>query len=288
MSNESRDAFKLKVLTSFVLTFSFFVASISGIVLYLAPKGRIAHWIQWSVWNLDKEQWAALHMSFVTIMLVSGLLHLFWFNWSSFWGYIRSRKTKLFRHQIELGIAIGLIIFFWVGTVYQLPPAISINNFAEAIDASYENQQNEPPEPHAEEWTLVRLAEQYNELSTVDVIERLLTAGITVKDSLQTLGGLAAANMLSPRDLLDVVATDSELTKNPDAPVSYHTAGQGRMSVSEYCDLKELDLETSLEHLRRAGYADVRSDRILKEYAAEAGRMPSDVAKILQEGPDGQ
>ena len=57
----------LKVFTSFILAISFILISISGIVLYIAPRGRIAHWINWSVFGFSKEDWEAIHTVFVSI-----------------------------------------------------------------------------------------------------------------------------------------------------------------------------------------------------------------------------
>jgi len=48
---------RLKIFTSFLLTWTFLAVSISGLALYLSPKGRIANWIQWHLWGYTKEEW---------------------------------------------------------------------------------------------------------------------------------------------------------------------------------------------------------------------------------------
>lgn len=283
MSKETKDSFKLKVLTSFVLTFSFLVASLSGVILFLSPKGRIANWILWTEFGLSKEQWASLHMSFVAIMLVTGLLHFFWFNWSVFLGYLRSKTTRTLRHFPEMAIAIAVTLFFWIGTVHELPPAISITHWADAIDASYENQVNEPPIPHAEEFTLTQVANMYADSSVEAVMQSLNKAGYAAEAPGITLGELANRYGVSPRDLLDVVEKElkpGEITE----PVSYHTAGQGKMTVREFCELKGIEVELGLARLKVNGFADVRENKTLKEYAAEIQQAPSEIAKILQTG----
>lgn len=41
-----------------LLTFaSFILMSVTGIVLYTAPQGRIAYWVAWTFWGLEKPQW---------------------------------------------------------------------------------------------------------------------------------------------------------------------------------------------------------------------------------------
>ncbi|MBU0690780.1 DUF4405 domain-containing protein [bacterium] len=284
MSKETKDSFKLKVLTSYVLTFSFLLASFSGVVLFLSPKGRIANWIVWTALGLDKEQWAALHMSFVAIMLISGLLHFFWFNWSVFLGYLRSKTTKVWRHKGELVIALVLTLLFWFGTVYEFPPAISITHLADAIDASYENEVNEPPIPHAEEFTLIQVAAMYADSSVDAVTQSLSRAGYAADVPEITLGELAAQYGVAPRDLLDAVSTDLKTGDAINATVSYHTAGQGKLTVKEYCELKGIELELGLARLKVNGFTNVRADKTLKEFAEEIQKSPSEVAKVLHTG----
>ena len=284
MSNKSQDSFKLKVLTSYVLTFSFLLASLSGVILFLAPKGRIANWIIWTALGLDKEQWASIHMSFVAIMLVAGLLHFFWFNWSVFLGYLRSKKEKVWRHKSEMAIALALTLFFWIGTVYEIQPVISIRNLADAIDLSYENEVNEPPIPHAEEFTLIEVAAMHADSVVDKVVEALSEAGYVTDDPEITLGELAAQYGVSPRELLDVVTMEVPQGEQPVDPVSYHTAGQGKLTVAEYCDLKGIELDMGLARLKVNGFSDVRADKTLKEYAAEIKQAPSEVARVLQTG----
>ncbi len=284
MSKDTNDSFKLKVLTSYVLTFSFLLASLSGIILFLSPKGRIAHWIHWTALTLDKEQWGAVHMSFVAIMLIAGLLHLFWFNWAVFLGYLRSKRTKALRHKTEMAIALVLTLFFWLGTVYEIPPAISITRLADSIDKSYQNEVNEPPIPHAEELTLVQFANMQADSSVEAVIECLSSAGYATEDPEITMGELATKYGVSPRQLLEVISADLKPSDGSEQPVSFHTPGQGKMTVAEYCELKGIELELGLARLKVYGFRDIRPDKIIKDYAAEIKMAPSEVAKVLHGG----
>ena len=62
-SHDMRKPFSWKPFTSFFILLSFVVLLLSGVVLYVAPPGRIANWTQWQ-FGLDKEQWQALHTVF--------------------------------------------------------------------------------------------------------------------------------------------------------------------------------------------------------------------------------
>lgn len=48
-------------LTAFLVTWSFVVLTVNGIVLYVVPQGRIAYWVHWSLVGMEKEQWGWVH-----------------------------------------------------------------------------------------------------------------------------------------------------------------------------------------------------------------------------------
>ena len=51
-------------LVAFLVTWSFLVLTVTGIVLYIVPHGHIAFRVHWSLLGLEKEQWAGVHMMF--------------------------------------------------------------------------------------------------------------------------------------------------------------------------------------------------------------------------------
>ncbi|MFH1952450.1 MAG: DUF4405 domain-containing protein [Pseudomonadota bacterium] len=61
---KDRKAFSWRGWTTFVTTISFIVDTLSGIILYIAPPGRVANWTSWQVWGLGREQWVAIHTIF--------------------------------------------------------------------------------------------------------------------------------------------------------------------------------------------------------------------------------
>ncbi|MDX1335263.1 MAG: DUF4405 domain-containing protein, partial [Gammaproteobacteria bacterium] len=81
--------------TAFVVTWAFVILTITGIVLYIVPQGRVAFWTHWSLVGLGKEQWGDLHMIFGGVFIVAGVLHL-WFNWKPFKKYFAERAKGHF------------------------------------------------------------------------------------------------------------------------------------------------------------------------------------------------
>ncbi|MDP8205890.1 MAG: DUF4405 domain-containing protein [Candidatus Electryonea clarkiae] len=275
--------FKFKILTSFILTISFLLASFSGIILFLTPKGRIANWINWTSLGLDKDQWSEIHIVFVATMLISGLLHLFWFNWKVFWSYIKNKSSRSIRRPWELGISCGLGIILWIGTIYNIQPVNSLSILSDIVKESYEESQNEPPVPHAEEMTLLEAAEKLAGIPVEELIDKLKSAGYQSSGEDQELGELAKKYNIAPQKLLEIISEENELQEKISSSL-YHIAGQGKMSVEEYCKLKEIDLDTAIKRLKSAGFVDISLQKTLKEYAAESKLPPSDIAKILLEG----
>ena len=79
-------------LTAFLVTWAFLILTVSGIVLYIVPQGRIAYWVHWSLLGLGKSDWANLHMVFGCLFIATGILHLY-FNWKPFKKYLADRGT---------------------------------------------------------------------------------------------------------------------------------------------------------------------------------------------------
>ena len=61
-------------ITAFVVTWSFFVLTTTGIVLYIVPHGRVAYWTLWSLAGLEKDQWAGIHMTFGGVFIITGAI----------------------------------------------------------------------------------------------------------------------------------------------------------------------------------------------------------------------
>ncbi len=89
--------------TLFVIL-SYVLLATSGIVLYVAPPGRVAHWSLWTLARLDKEAWQAVHTVFAFLFVLAGAFHLY-LNWRIFWSYLRSKLTAGVRMKRELALA---------------------------------------------------------------------------------------------------------------------------------------------------------------------------------------
>ena len=73
----------LRAFVAFLVTWSFAVLGVTGLVLYVVPQGRVAFWTHWSLLGLGKTDWGNVHMLFGGVFIVTGILHLY-FNWKPF------------------------------------------------------------------------------------------------------------------------------------------------------------------------------------------------------------
>jgi len=126
----------MKKVTSLSLGFSFLIMSYTGVVLFIAPHGRVARWLDWHFLGLDKTQYQELHTTSMITFLVFGLLHIY-YNWKPIISYLKDQNHKISFTKKEFLIAFLLNIVFVIGTIYLTPPFKSFLDFGENIKESW-------------------------------------------------------------------------------------------------------------------------------------------------------
>ena len=94
MNNSTAPRFQWRALTSVLMTLGFMMLALSGIMLFLAPPGRVANWTNWTLLGLRKSAWGGLHIWFGTLFLVLTAVHVF-FNWRPLLGYPRQVSSMI-------------------------------------------------------------------------------------------------------------------------------------------------------------------------------------------------
>lgn len=88
--------FNWRSFLSVYMGFSFLIMTVTGIILYIAPPGRVAHWSNWTLAGLLKEEWQAIHTIFTFIFIAAGVLHII-FNWKPLLSYLRKKQRIIQR-----------------------------------------------------------------------------------------------------------------------------------------------------------------------------------------------
>ncbi|MBW2145939.1 MAG: DUF4405 domain-containing protein [Deltaproteobacteria bacterium] len=262
--------------TTFVVTISFIVDTISGIILYIAPPGRIANWTNWTVWGLDKEEWVAIHTIFGYLLLIIIVLHLY-YNWKIFINFLwdKIRKALNLRRELTAATMISVIVFF--GSLWNLPPFGTIMDIGEAIKESWEESQVEVPIAHAE---LMRL-EEFSALIRLPLeqtLSALTSKGFKVRSAQLTLGEIAKENNTSPDKLYQAIKSGG---LKPTIPETVKGSGLGRKTLEMISSEKGISLEEAIKRLKQKGIDATPKDK-LKEIASKHGKTPLEIFNIMK------
>jgi len=218
-----------RIFISFGLLTSFLMLLISGIILYIAPPGRVANWTGWSILGLSKQAWQNQHTIFGFSFAVLSVFHLFVINWKAFFAYITTKTTKGLKNPVEFSAIILLTLLFGIGTQLEVQPFTSIINFGESIKDSWESDTNEPPVPHAETMTLEELSLQPALSTTAEaMLETLQKAGLKATATTQTLGEIAQDNGMLPTEVYKLLA-----------PAAKQGKGQGQQREQQKTELQK-------------------------------------------------
>jgi hypothetical protein len=206
---------KSRRVISLTVFLSFIFLALSGVMLFISPQGRVAYWAGWSLFGLSKEQYTAIHTTFMILFLVTGVWHIV-LNWRPIVGYLKDRSKKIRVFTPESSLALGLAVLFLLGPLTGLPPFKQLLDAGEGIKAYWENTRGAPPWGHAEESTLNAFCRRIVDFHRWEgagfvIVEcgaaqtALETAGMEVENSSQRIIDIARANGTTPQALADII-----------------------------------------------------------------------------------
>ena len=268
---------RLKIFVSFLLAWSFIALSLSGLFLYLSPKGRIANWIQWTFLGYTKAEWTNLHILFASIFLISGIFHLFYFNWKPFWGYIKVKVKKGRYYRYELVVSFLLAILLFGSAIWKIPPFYSLITLNEWIQESFELPENNPPVPHAEELTIREFATGIISLSVDSVMKQLERKGYRAENPEEKIVDLAGRYRVSPSYIYGLF----DIAEDHSVSSSSQGAGYGQKTLRQICAELSKEIEWAKRELATVGITDARENETLKQIADRYGVRATEIANII-------
>jgi len=129
--------------------------TITGIVLYIMPYGRVAYWTGWEFLSLDKDQWDSLHTIFGFLMVFFGVWHLI-LNWKSFVSYFKDKVKNTMSK--EFFVSTLVVVFISTGTIMNFQPFKGFIELGKKIKESWPTPKVLPPAPHTELFSLEKVA----------------------------------------------------------------------------------------------------------------------------------
>ena len=275
-----------RAFVAFVVTWSFLLLTVTGIVLYVVPHGRVANWTFWTLGGLGKDGWADVHILFGAVFIVAGALHLY-FNWKPFKKYLAERVRGHLALKRELVTSLGFTLLLLLSALFAVPPVswlFDLNHAAKSLWSSAPGQ--EPPYARAEATPLPVLAQRLG--LDADAMREVLTeAGISVDDPNTSLERLARANDTIPAALFALIpkpTPGSTAAQQPLDPALIEDrlvgSGVGGKTLADFAEANGLDLETADARLSASGI-EADPSETLKSIAERHATRPIEIAKVL-------
>ncbi len=237
---ELAHSWKWRSFVSYFLLFAGAILVVSGVVLYIAPSGRVAHSTDWHLLWLDKAAWESVHTNSGYASIIFGLVHLI-LNWKVLLHYLWNRTRHAYRLKAEVVVALALSVVVLLGSAWDWPVFRDVMILGETFANAWEDgssavvigeEHDAPtmptPAPEAEAATDAITTEEHTEgeggppssasWGRFTVAEMCEQNGVTVEDGLAHLAAyniqadadtrirtLADASGYSPAEIVDIV-----------------------------------------------------------------------------------
>lgn len=274
-------------LVSFLTLFGFLIMSLTGLVLYVMPVGRVAYWINWKMIGLSKDGWGNIHILSSVLFIVAGGFHI-GLNWKSLMNYFRDKIRKTVRLRRELIISSILALWIVVGSIWPFPPLSYLLDFNEWLKLTWVvRDEYKPPFGHAELMSLKVFCKKMD--INPDVAVRELKAnGIQFQSNQETLEEIGISNDISPMSLYLLIKkfepvpdVDKLDTYAPESvEVEFSGTGVGNRSLRYVCEKVGLDIDMVLTRLATAGLSG-DPDQTVKSIAESSHTQPIEIMKVL-------
>ncbi|MCD8553726.1 DUF4405 domain-containing protein [Seleniivibrio sp.] len=275
--------------TSMTALFSFIWLSFTGIIMYFMPPGRIAYWVDWHIFGLNKDNIGQTHTTVSMLFIVAMVLHV-WLNFGAIVGYMRSKTRKLivFTPETTAGLIIACVVFF--GTIYGLAPFSTVNNALADFKEDYEYTVGNPPYGHAELSTLPVLADRMK--MDMGKIEQIMQEKGFTHDNESTFKDIAAKNGMNPAQLYKIILPAKqkkqiviEESEKVDMSKYEHLqgSGMGMKTVAQAAENCGITADEAIARLAKNSVQVSASDT-LRDAAEKASLTPIEIYAIIDTG----
>ncbi|MFC1513530.1 DUF4405 domain-containing protein [candidate division KSB1 bacterium] len=305
--------FKTKSFASFSTALIFFILTITGIIIYFTPAGRIANWTNWTVLGLTKDEWQGFHVIFAAVFVGFIILHLL-FNWKVLMSYMVNKKRPGFRLKREFGLALFVVGIIMTVTLAKWPPVWVLMDWKEDFKQQEYFAETEPPIPHIEDMTINDISLLIG-LDVQDLLSSIQNKGYKIDNENITLLELAENNNTSPSLLYSEIVDNEHVAALPQYSGGGGSGlgrksieqrseilnekfsstvrgggrgnrsgnispGYGKKTIGELCRGAGITIEQGLKNLMDNGINAEAGDRV-SNLATSHNVRPSDIARYL-------
>lgn len=273
-------------LTSLSVMAGFVIMSLSGVVAFVNPQGRIAYWTDWSMLGLTKEQWGDIHILSSLLFVVAGAVHIY-YNWRPLMNYLGQRVASGRKHQREIAITILLSLVIVASAVWKIPPLsylLDLNAYVKELWVVHKDY--EPPFGHAELLSLKVFCQKTN-IPLDAAVALLAEKKLVGVEPDRLLKDIARANDTAPMAVYRHIKV-LEVQPQPSAAGAVYTAetvesqfagtGIGNKTLPELAAQTGQHLSQMQARLERKGLKASESVA-LKQLAAQNNLQPLELLK---------
>ncbi|NOZ12056.1 MAG: DUF4405 domain-containing protein [Acidobacteria bacterium] len=277
-----KKSFRLRAYVSVFLGFSGLLLLVSGLVLYIAPPGRVAHWVNWRFLAATKEQWIALHTVLSFLFVGIGIWHLV-YNWKPFIHYLKEKGRSMFHWKRESAIALVTVLLIAALALLNVPPLSYISELGTMASNAWETPKTKPVMPHAEKLTLKAYA-RAAKIPLVQIEKRLAALGYRAAET-DTLEKIAGKLKVSPMSLAELFARESRFHgERKEGSISDAGVSVAKLSLSEYSGKTGIPVKRFIRRLSINGYTATETDTI-GEIAAKMNTSPAALVELFSRPP---
>ena len=175
----------------------------TGIILFIAPQGKIAYWANWEFLGLSKGEYTSLHNTFFVLFLVAFILHVY-YNFKPIKTYLSNEAKELVIATKEMILATILTIIFIVGTLMTVPPFTTFLSLGESAKEYWVKIYEEPPYNRAELSSLKQFIKKTG-LDETKAIQALKDSNIVFSGLEEKLVDIAKNNNKSPNEIYTIM-----------------------------------------------------------------------------------
>ena len=190
-------------MTSLVMLLSMIAMTYTGVILFIAPHGKIAYWANWEFLWLTKGQYTQLHSTFMVLFIVATLLHIY-YNFKPIVNYLSNQAKELVVFTKEMIFATVLTVLFAVGTLCEVIPFSSFLSLGENAKEYWSKIYGEPPYNRAELSSLKTFIKKTG-LNEKNALEYLKNNNIVFESTEEKLVDIAQKNHLSPNEIYEIM-----------------------------------------------------------------------------------
>jgi len=282
----SEKKFHTKGFISLLTALSTIFMTISGVVLYIVPHGRITNWINWKLLLLTKDNWVDMHV-LTSLLFVIGAAYHIYLNWSIFTVYIVKKTERVLALKKELAIASVLTVVFVAASVYRIPPLSYVLTLSDYFKDSWVSKEQEPPVARAEQLSLKSFAKKMD-MDLNSAIEELKESGIKVESADESILIIAKKNNTSPLEIYKKIKKfekkieiDTQMKYTPQqVDDKFAGAGIGKKTLAQFAHENKINMDDAKKKLAQKKI-EMKESETLKEAAERYNTSPIELLKII-------